>query len=97
MNESCVEASSPFYADAFLEKTRQWLNRNPLRVWRLTARVPRSFVAGALRVSPTTVGHWEAGQRPSLIHQDHIAVLSGNLVRPEHWDAWEAQKPVRED
>jgi transcriptional regulator with XRE-family HTH domain len=72
-----------------------WLEKNPLRRWRL--RQPpegwkRSVLARQLGVSHTAVGLWETGKRlPLVVTFARIQELTG--ITTKEWMEWFNQKP----
>lgn len=78
-----------------LDEFSAWVERNPLRAWRL-AQTPllSQFAAARLfGVSVKTVGWWEAGvYRPQFDDRPQIGRhLGGDIER--QWDLWLAEKP----
>ena len=73
---------------------REWLEANPLRLWRLGQGPPRrrSWVAAQIGVTTPCVAHWETSRRrPSEDSWECIKWLTG--LSRQAWDTWLPARP----
>jgi hypothetical protein len=81
-------------ANPVLLRHREWVERNPLYLWRHTgpSKVSRMEAAGILGVSTYAVSAWENGaSRPNEESMDRLSGLLGYPARSA-WNAWEEQR-----
>ena len=76
---------------------REWVEKNPLRVWRRETKTPQMAVASVVGVSVFAVQTWEIGSnRPNPEHMEKLARLVGRAPEDfaHEWDSWLAARPT---
>jgi hypothetical protein len=81
--------------EEYREAVKEWVDRNPLRAWRL-AQTPKVGIlecAGLVGVGMSMMQMYERGaHKPGPSKHAAVARLLGPDW-PEQWDAWLAAKP----
>lgn len=71
----------------------EWIERNPLRVWRRDQGLSVSQVASILGVTIMTLGMWEKGiTTPNSDNMNNLNELFADDLT-EAWDQWKSDRP----
>ena len=78
---------------SFLERKREWIESNPLRMWRRQKGIAQSDVAAALAISYHTVHRWEIGSAvPDNDTFELLSLLVGFSLGAS-WKVWVERRP----
>jgi transcriptional regulator with XRE-family HTH domain len=70
------------------DKFMEWVERNPLRIWRIENNVSMAQISGMIEVSVTSIARWEFGSTvPSKSGMDKLALILGDSIRT-NWAKW---------
>ena len=79
-----------------VEKVRmfkEWIERNPLRVWRKERGVTFMELSSILEVNTVSIQQWENGSvTPRPANLEKLTRLDPSLAKK--WDVWLSEKPV---
>lgn len=78
------------------DKLKEWMERNPLRVWRKshTPKLSLRRTAALLGVNTSSVQTWEEGSgMPNAQNMTSIAIVTKDEDLPRRWYAWWAEGP----
>jgi len=84
-----ARAATPRASSKAYQSRDEWVEANPLRVWRSSQNVSQPQLARELGVLEDTVRKWEHGRRhPSPPLMTRLAALTGRADLPTAWLAW---------
>lgn len=79
---------------SFLERKREWIESNPLRMWRRQKGISQSDVAAALAISYHTVHRWEVGSAIPDNGTLEILSLIVGFYLGNSWKEWVERRPI---
>lgn len=75
-------------------KRNEWVERNPLRMWRKSQGLTLMGLAPKLKVSMLCLQQWEAGSnRPNLKNMAALQRIMRDPVLPQRWSYWYSTCP----
>lgn len=76
------------------DELREWVNRNPLRVWRREQGLSMRDVASLMGVSLASVESWEYGNAiPNDVNMSLLMRLTNIPDLPVQWNSWYREAP----
>lgn len=83
-------AGPPIYKS----KRDEWVERNPLRMWRKANKITLMKLAPQIECSILAVQLWESGSnRPNPKNMDKLIRIMRDPTLPQRWTAWAQSCP----
>lgn len=79
-----------------MDKIEQWIEGNPLRVWRRDNKVTETKLSLLIGATPGSIRNWERGaNRPNANYMGKIAKVIGIPLFDswKDWNRWWAERP----
>jgi len=93
-----VAKKTPSATPEGFEAVRDWIARNPMRVWRERYRVPRVHVSVVLQCTDKTIQNWENGSgQPTHSHLLLLFGSPGATEMQDRWTQWYTDRPNQEN